>query len=71
MVKGKCTGVGCPIRSACLRYTTKEFEKEYGNMSPPWIYDEDLQTTKFPKRCKDFLTNESHKPAMRPYEIQD
>ena len=71
MVKGKCTGTGCPIKIKCEHYTAVKFDKAYGIFRPPYFFNEDLNTTVFPPKCKDFLTNESHKPALQRFEIED
>lgn len=72
MVKGKCTGVGCPIRNTCERFTAKEFDKTYGYISPPHgIGGEHGDGVYFPAKCLNFQTNAPYKPLIKTVEIQD
>lgn len=66
MVKGKCTGVGCPSRSICERFTSETMDNDYGFLIPP--HDHSGQ---FPKKCLNFLSNQPHKAVMQPFTIED
>ena len=65
MIKGKCTGTGCPIRKTCERFTSQEFDKAYGYIKPP--HDSGGY---FPKICLNFLSNAAHKPALKTFDVQ-
>ena len=72
MVRGKCTGVGCPIRNKCERFTSKEFDPAYGFISPPHGITEHATTSgRFPEKCINFQTNAPYKPLIKTVEIQD
>lgn len=66
MIRGKCTGVGCPIRTTCLRFTSKDYEKSSGWVAPPRGDDGYL-----PKECFLFISNAKFKPLQKPFDVED
>jgi len=66
--KGACTGIGCPIRTQCVTWVKSgaEHDMHFGYLIPP--HDSSGQ---FPKYCRNFLSNQPHRPAIRTVEIQD